>query len=189
MRHCHSSTKGWIFAALSLFIFFAVFSGCGRSGKHALPGNNPPDSPVTGAPAPVGPGRISGAPALKFTSEAQGDVLHVQVTAINAADLYQMGGRLKYDSSALEFLAMSPGDSFGKPDERFEFAGVRDGDVEFAISKRYAGPGANGTLTVAVFRFRIVNSGGDLEVSFAESPVVRDSKKANLDMNAGGGAE
>ena len=102
------------------------------------------------------------------------------------SDLYQIGGELAFNQGAIEFLAMTPGGDWGKPDDRIELANVETGTLDFAITTKYMAPGISGSFDAAVFRFRIVDEAADPYVKWAVDPVVRNSKKHDITIAVGG---
>ncbi|MEP0814830.1 MAG: hypothetical protein HRF49_09240 [bacterium] len=183
----------WTAGIILLIVAAATsFFACSKGARTSAPNETgaPPAQPNSTAPPPQSvldeASRGTGAPKLWLTREREGDRLSITLSATSVSDLYQIGGTLAYDSSALKFLAMTPDGNWGAPEDRIEFATETSLGLDFALSKKYIGPGLSGAVRLAEFKFEVLDPAGDISIGWFEPPIVRDRKKRDLEIIAGG---
>jgi hypothetical protein len=130
---------------------------------------------------------------LTLGAQAEGSQYRLVLSAPNASDLYQVGGTLVYDPQRYEIDRVEAGGGLGTPQNSYLVNGEKTpGRLGFAYTKRFAGPGANGQVSLLHFvviprrgRFQLA----DFTLATADAPLkARDSKKHDFRVTVTRGA-
>ena len=166
----------WIVVTLCLA---ACAAGC-RGNSAAV------NLPASGGSNPAG----GQANTVRLTLDAKQEAgdYRLILSAPNASDLYQLAGTLVYDPQRYTLQRVEAGGGLGGPEASYLFDGEHTaGRHAFAYTKRYAGPGANGA--VSLLHFIVVPLQGKFKLddfkldTTAGQLKVRDSKKHDFSVS------
>ncbi|MCC7478587.1 hypothetical protein IT575_09035 [bacterium] len=87
--------------------------------------------------------------ALSLSARPEGQNWRVTLAAPLARDLYQFAGSISYDNTRYEVLAAEAGGGLGDPSQALYVSGEPEpGRLDFAYTRRMAGPGMDGNLNL-----------------------------------------
>ncbi len=149
-------------------------------------------APVSGKPAdPGAPPASSAQLELALNAVPSDSLWRVTLSAPTARDLYQIAGSISYDTSRYEIVRTEAGGGLGSPEDALYISGEpQPGKLDFAYTRRMAGPGVDGPTNLYSIIVRPLDAAGslspgeiasDFELDLADSRLVaRNSRKQNL---------
>ena len=163
-----------------MWIALVVLTGCAGSGQS---------SRLTEAGLEPTPGVLP----LRLAAEADGDSVVVELNSPAACDLYQLAGGVSFDAAAYSFVSAEPGGAFGEDTESYFAAGeTTPGQIDFAYTKRFHGPGVTGEAGLLRLEFEARGTFNAADFAIVTDPtaiLARDSAKEPLEVQAGGGVQ
>jgi hypothetical protein len=134
-----------------------LISSCGGGGSQRA------GSPAVSNGEQPSPGRTAGALKLQLDAVPDGARWRVNLTAPQAADLYQIAGTLEYDQQGLRIVNIEAGGGLGGPEDAYFLSSTDEpGRIDFAYTMRLYGPGASGSVNLVSF---VVESAGGANLS------------------------
>lgn len=98
---------------------------------------------------PSAPADTQGELDLALQAQAEGTNWRITLSAPNATDLYQIAGSISYDTTRFSVVTAEAGGGLGGPVEALYVSGEPEpGRLDFAYTKRAAGPGFSGQLNL-----------------------------------------
>ena len=108
--------------------------------------------------------------------------------AKGATDLYQAAGRVEFPTGQYQVLAVQAGGGLGGPQECYFVGKETDpGQVDFAYTKKFYGPGVDGDAMLVSLVVVPLGQFAQADFSLAGQPgvVVRNSEKQAIEIAGG----
>lgn len=167
---------------LLTIIALILLAGCGGGGGATL-------SPLPSSGAAPTP-ETSGPLTLALEVETAGDARRIVLSARDAVDLYQLAATLEYDASRYQLVEAVSGGGLGNAAESYFICEeTAPGQLDFAYTRRYYGPGASGEVRLLEVVVNPLAEFALSDFSISDQPgalLARDGAKRELAVTAAG---